>query len=57
MATVTVKVRYSQEEAQDILCTAVEGGINYWADVTEVVLSRPDEYGIRSYNKIILVEK
>lgn len=31
-ATITIKL--TDQEAEDILVTALEGGINYWADVT-----------------------
>ena len=32
-----ITVELTQEEAQDILSTAVEGGIDYWADTIKII--------------------
>lgn len=34
---INIKTQYKDEDIDDIMCTALEGGINYWCDRVEVV--------------------
>ena len=34
--TVEIKVKITKQDIDDIMCTALEGGINYWASEAEV---------------------
>lgn len=42
---VEMNVRITQEDIDDIMCTALEGGINYWCRKAEVVGEYLGEYG------------
>lgn len=35
--TVTISARVTQKDIDDIMCSALEGGINYWCNEAEVV--------------------
>ena len=41
---VNYKVTYTQQDIDDILCTALEGGVCYWCDKAEVVGEYLGEY-------------
>ncbi|MAE83511.1 MAG: hypothetical protein CMB80_12285 [Flammeovirgaceae bacterium] len=37
MTLITLKIELPPQDINDILCTAIEGGINYWCDQYEVL--------------------
>lgn len=46
MATITIKLEVTDQHCADILCTALEGGIGYWAQARKIVygVGAPDDY-------------
>ena len=42
---INTKLNVTQEDIDDIMCTALEGGINYWCNKAEVVGEYLGEYG------------
>ena len=42
---VTLEIMLTQEDVDDIMCTALEGGINYWCYKAEVIGEYLGEYG------------
>ncbi len=35
--TITIKMKYSDQQIDDLMCSALEGGITYWCNKVEVV--------------------
>ena len=43
--SVTLEIALTQEDIDDIMCGALEGGINYWCNEVKVVGDYLGEYG------------
>lgn len=48
--TITIELPVSDQFCRDVLCTAVEGGSNYWASFT--VLDTYQDGNIREYQRV-----
>lgn len=56
---ITKKIQVTEEDIDDIMCTALEGGITYWARAAKVVGEYLGEYGheqIARGGKLIIVD-
>jgi len=59
MTTVTINLEISDQHCADIMCTALEGGIGYWAqsrNIKRCNLPEDAAHGLRSYESCELAE-
>ena len=59
MATVTIKMEVTDQHCADIMCTALEGGIGYWAQARNIKrcnLPEDAAHGLRSYESCEIAE-